>query len=265
MAPPPDFNDYTIIGPPSADKSGGGVDSVIEVQDLSVSYGGRRVVERLSFQVRRGEVFGFLGPNGAGKTTTIKALLGLVFPSSGKALLHGLPSMSPASRVKIGFMPEEATYYRFLTPVELLTFYGEIFGVPRVELARRVDALLDLVGLTSVRNKPLSAFSKGMVQKVSLAQALVNDPETLILDEPTTGLDPLAKNQLRHILSGLREKGKTVFFSSHELSEVELISDSVLILKAGRVLRSGPLREMLQGRGDRSLEKYFLETVEGVR
>ncbi len=237
------------------------MDSAIEVSDLTVHYGGRDVVSRLSFRVARGEVFGFLGPNGAGKSTTIKSILGLIFPSSGKVLLNGLSSTDPRSRRKVGFMPEEATYYRFLTPVELLRFYGEVFCIRRRELDKRIRTLLERVGLWGVRNKTLSTFSKGMVQKVSLAQALINDPDTLILDEPTTGLDPLAKNQMRHILAGLRENGKTVFFSSHELSEAELICDSILIMKAGRVLRSGPLKEILNKRGERSLEKYFLETV----
>lgn len=241
------------------------MDAAIEVSDLTVDYGGHDVLNRLSFRVNRGEVFGFLGPNGAGKSTTIKTILGLVFPAQGKILLNGLPSTDPRSRRKVGFMPEEATYYRFLSPAELLRFYGQVFGIPRKELDGRIRSLLELVGLWEVRNKPLSAFSKGMVQKVSLAQALINDPDTLVLDEPTTGLDPLAKNQMRHILAGLREKGKTVFFSSHELSEAELICDSILILKAGRVLRSGPLKETLHACGDRSLEKFFIETVGGAR
>ena len=238
--------------------------SVIEISDLVVSYHGRDAVNRLSFRVRQGEIFGFLGPNGAGKSSTLKVLLGLVQPTQGKALLHGLPSSNPRSRLKVGFMPEEATYYRYLTPVELLRFYGEIFGIHPRELKKRIPFLLDLVGLKGEEKKPLSAFSKGMVQRVSLAQALINDPDTLILDEPTTGLDPLAKNQMRRILENLRREGKTVFFSSHELSEAELICDSVLILKKGHVLRSGPLKDLLKARGDNSLEKFFLETVGGA-
>lgn len=240
-------------------------DSAIEVSDLTVRYGDKCVLDRLSFRVRRGEVFGFLGPNGSGKSTTIKAMLGLVFPLQGGVRVHGLPSADPHSRAKVGFMPEEATYYRYLTPAELLSFYGEIFGIPRKERNRRIGFLLELVGLSGVRNKPISTFSKGMTQKFSLAQALMNDPETLILDEPSTGLDPIAKSQLRGILSDLHGRGKTVFFSSHELSEVEMICDSVLILKAGRVLRSGPLQEILRAQSGRSLEQYFIETVSGAR
>ena len=238
--------------------------NAIEISDLVVQYSGRRVVDGLSLQVRRGEIFGFLGPNGAGKSTTIKALLGLVFPYSGGVLLHGLPPSDPQSRSHIGFMPEDATYYRFLTPQELLGFYGRLFRIPRVELQRRIERLLELVGLSAAARKQLGTFSKGMVQKVSLAQALVNDPDTLILDEPTTGLDPLAKMQLRRILSDLKKQGKTIFFSSHELSEVELLCDSIVILKSGRILRTGTLDEVLSGQGAHSLEKFFLQTVQGA-
>ena len=243
------------------------MDSVIEVSDLVARYGAGQddALHRLSFRVRRGEVFGFLGHNGAGKSTTIKSILGLLTPFGGKVLLHGLPASDPRSRRRIGFMPEEATYYRYLTPDELLGFYGELFGMSRGDRRRRTAALLGLVGLSAVHNKPLSTFSKGMVQKLSLAQALINDPDTLILDEPTTGLDPLAKKQMREILAELRAGGKTVFFSSHELSEVETVCDTILILKKGRVLCSGPLKEILRGQGGRSLEQYFLETMEAAR
>lgn len=236
----------------------------IEAKDLAVQYAGRRVVDGLSFRVRQGEVFGFLGPNGAGKSTTIKALLGLVLPSAGTIRIQGLSPQNPASRQKVGFMPEEATYYRFLTPREILSFYGRLFGLSSAEIARRSAQLMELVGLSAVAKKQLGTFSKGMVQKVSLAQALINDPDTLILDEPTTGLDPLAKTQLRDILSGLKRQGKTVFFSSHELSEAELLCDSVLILKSGRELRSGSLDEVLSGRGGHSLEKFFLQTIQAA-
>ena len=238
--------------------------NALEVSDLVVQYDGRRVVDGLSFRVREGEIFGFLGPNGAGKSTTIKSILGLVFPRSGTIRLRGLPPSDPKSRAGVGFMPEEATYYRFLTPEELLTFYGRLFLIPAEELKERVERLLRLVGLSSVAKKQLGTFSKGMVQKVSLAQALVNDPDTLILDEPTTGLDPLAKTQLRGILSDLKKRGKTVFFSSHELSEVEMLCDSIVILKSGRTLRSGSLDEVLAGQAAHSLEKFFLQTIQGA-
>ena len=237
--------------------------NVIEVRDLAVHYADKKAVDGLSFAVKSGEIFGFLGPNGSGKSTTIKSLLGLVFPSAGSVRVNGFSPSDPNSRSKIGFMPEEATYYRFLNPKEILSFYGKIFGMGRAERSRRTDFLLDLVGLSHAATRPLSTFSKGMVQKVSLAQALIQDPDTLILDEPTTGLDPLAKMQLRAILSDLKKKGKTVFFSSHELSEVELLCDSIVIIQAGKTLRSGALKEVLGAQGSHSLEQFFLKTVQG--
>ncbi len=235
--------------------------NVIEVKDLVVEYQGRKAVDGLTFNVRSGEIFGFLGPNGAGKSTTIKAILGLVFPQSGFVRIQGCSPSDPKSRAKIGFMPEEATYYRFLNPREILSFYGKILGISRAQLNTRIDFLLDLTGLSKVSKRPLSTFSKGMTQKVSLAQALIHDPEILILDEPTTGLDPLVKMQLRTILSDLKNKGKTIFFSSHELSEVELLCDSIVIIQAGKMLRSGTLKEVLGTKGGYSLENFFLEVV----
>ena len=238
--------------------------NVIEINDLVVQYGDRRVVEGLTLQVPRGEIFGFLGPNGAGKSTTIKSLLGLIFPQSGTLRLNGLSPSDPRSRARVGFMPEDATYYRFLTAEEILRFYGRLFLISSIELNKRIDRLLNLVGLADAARRQLRTFSKGMVQKVSLAQSLINDPETLILDEPTTGLDPLAKMQLRDILSDLKKQGKTIFFSSHELSEAELLCDSILILKSGRALRGGSLKEVLAGQSGHSLEKFFLNTIQGA-
>ncbi len=240
------------------------MENIIEVKDLVVQYAEKKVVDGLSLRVRRGEIFGFLGPNGSGKSTTLKAILGLVFPQSGLIQVQGLAPSDPRSRAKIGFMPEEATYYRYLCAREILSFYGDIFGIPRSELSRRIDFLLDLVGLSSVSRQPLSTLSKGMAQKVSLAQALIQDPDTLILDEPTTGLDPLAKMQLRAILSDLKKKGKTIFFSSHELSEAELLCDTVMIIRSGKVLRGGALKEVLGGQGTHSLEQFFLKTIQEV-
>jgi ABC-2 type transport system ATP-binding protein len=234
---------------------------VLEIQDLVVMRRRMRVLDGLSFRVERGHVFGFIGPNGAGKTTTIQAVLGLLPYASGRVLLHGLSPSDPRSRREIGFLPEETTYYRFLSPVEILEFYGRLFGLRGPELRRRIERLIELTGLGGAARRRLSSLSKGTVQKVGLAQALVNDPQTLILDEPTSGLDPVARLELRRILEGLKREGRTVFFSSHELSEVELLCDSVVVLKAGRAVRSGPLREVLGERGDRSLERYFLDLM----
>ncbi len=236
--------------------------NAIEVVDLVVHYGKHQALKSVSLSVPAGATFGFIGPNGAGKSTFIKTVLGLIPPTSGKVLLNGLPPKDPASRAKLGFVPEEANYYRYLTPEEILRFYGRIFGLNRSTLDTRVTELLKLVGLDAVRKKRASTFSKGMMQKISLAQALINDPDTLILDEPTSGLDPLAKLNLREILVRLRGQGKTLFFSSHELSEVALLSDSVAILVGGKVLVSGPRKEVV-GDGERNLERLFIQLVQG--
>jgi len=239
------------------------LDSVIEIKDLVVRYRKKRALDGLSLSVKRGEIFGFLGPNGAGKSTTIKTLLGLIHPDEGSVRLGGLSPLDPKARREVGFLPEEANYYRFLSPVELLSFYGEIFRLPGSVLKNRIEKLLSLVGLTEARNKPIRTFSKGMAQKASLAQALINNPETLILDEPTAGLDPLARMDLRKILADLKEEGKTLFFSSHELSEVELLCDSIAIIKSGKIIKSGSLHEVLEGEKDQNLERFFLKTVRG--
>ncbi len=239
------------------------MDSVIEIKDLVVRYRKKRALDGLSLSVKRGEIFGFLGPNGAGKSTTIKTLLGLIHPDEGSVRLGGLSPLDPKARREVGFLPEEANYYRFLSPVELLSFYGEIFRLPGSVLKNRIEKLLSLVGLTEARNKPIRTFSKGMAQKASLAQALINNPETLILDEPTAGLDPLARMDLRKILADLKEEGKTLFFSSHELSEVELLCDSIAIIKSGKIIKSGSLHEVLEGEKDQNLERFFLKTVRG--
>ncbi len=236
---------------------------MIEIDRLEVRYPSGAAVKDLSVRVARGEIFGFLGPNGAGKSTTIKALLGLVPYQAGSIKISGLSPADPRSRVRVGYLPEEANYYRFLTPVELLLFYGALFGIPGAELRRRTDALLELVGLSSVKKRYIGTFSKGMTQKVSLAQALINEPDTLILDEPASGLDPLARMDLRRILTDLKARGKTIFFSSHELSEVELLCDSVAILKNGSVVRAGSLKEILAAGHEKQIERFFLETIRG--
>ncbi len=237
------------------------VDAVIDIRQLAVQYQGRRVLDSLSFSVLSGQIFGFIGPNGAGKSTTIKAVLGLVPYQGGSIKLHGLPPSDPESRRRVGFLPEEARYYGYLTPVEILTFYGRVFGVPRNLLKARIEKLLHLTGLESDARRFVGKFSKGMTQKVSLAQALINEPDTLILDEPTSGLDPLARLDLRSILEDLKKQGKTIFFSSHELSEVELLCDSIAMVKSGRLVKSGPVRDVLGSAQEKNLERFFLETI----
>lgn len=240
------------------------MERVIELSDIVVDYPGKRALDGLSLSVGRGEVFGFLGPNGAGKSTAIKVLLGLVRPDRGGARLHGRPASDPASRRSVGYLPEETHYYRFLTPEELLDLYGRLLGLDASRRRRRSAELIELIGLGPFRRKQLGTLSKGTVQKVSLAQALLGDPETLVLDEPASGLDPIARTHLRELLRRLnKEGGKTLFFSSHELSEVELLCDTCAILSGGRLLRQGPMRELVGEAGGGSLERFFVSTVTG--
>ena len=187
----------------------------------------------LNLIVRAGEVFGFLGPNGAGKTTTMNVLLGFVNPTSGAAFLFGVDVREPIARQRIGYLPELTYYYKFLTAEELLRFYARIFGIPQAQADQRIDALLKLVELEHARKRPIKTYSKGMQQRVGLAQALINNPDLLILDEPTSGLDPLGRMKVREIIQRLKNEGKTVFFSSHELGEVETVCD-------GRTGREAP-------------------------
>ena len=234
----------------------------IEINQLVYERGGKRILDGLSLNVRSNHIFGFIGPNGAGKSTTIKSLLGLVTPKSGWLRLHGRPVSDVSVRREIGYLPEEAHYYKFLTPMETLRFYGELCGMDRVSIRKRSDELLDLVGLSSVKNKLAGTFSKGMAQKLSLAHTLLHDPQTLILDEPTSGLDPIARSDLRELLKELKARGKTIFFSSHELSEVELLCDSVAMLRAGRIVLAGPTHEVVS-HADQNLEKLFVKLMKG--
>jgi ABC-2 type transport system ATP-binding protein len=205
----------------------------------------RRVLDRLSLQVEAGEVFGFLGPNGAGKTTTLKLLLQLVFPTSGEARIFGRPAGDLAAKRRFGYLPEQPYFYDHLTAEELLTYYGGLFGIPSAERRRRVNALLDEVGIGRERRDPLRKFSKGMLQRVGIAQALINEPDLVILDEPMSGLDPLGRRDVRALILRLRDRGCTVFFSSHVLSDAEALCSRVAILAKGRMVASGLLREML--------------------
>jgi ABC-2 type transport system ATP-binding protein len=205
----------------------------------------RRVLDRLSLQVEAGEVFGFLGPNGAGKTTTLKLLLQLVFPTSGEARIFGRPAGDLAAKRRFGYLPEQPYFYDHLTAEELLTYYGGLFGVPSGERRRRINALLDEVGIGKERRDPLRKFSKGMLQRVGIAQALINEPDLVILDEPMSGLDPLGRRDVRALILRLRDRGCTVFFSSHVLSDAEALCTRVAILAKGRLVASGLLREML--------------------
>ena len=228
---------------------------VIETHDLTkvyeAAFRGQDVhaLKKLNLEILSGEIFAYLGPNGSGKTTTIKLLLGLIFPTSGSIQILGSKDTgSAAIRKKIGYLPEGAYYPDFLKGEEVLRFYGHLYGLSGAELTRRIDKTLETVGMARARKRLVRGYSKGMRQRIGLAQALLNDPQILILDEPTTGLDPIARKEIRDILANLRDQGKTLLISSHELLEVELISDRVGILSEGELQMSGSLDELLTNR-----------------
>ena len=213
----------------------------IETHGLRKVFGSKVAVRGLSLQVRRGEIFGFLGPNGAGKSTSMKMLLGLVKPSSGHAKILDQPFSSVAVRRKIGFLPEDFRFYDWLTASELLTLHGRLCGLTPAQLRDRVPAFLDVVGLMAHRERRLRGFSKGMMQRIGLAQALIHEPELVFLDEPTSGLDPMGRRLVRDIIRDQRKRGATVFLNSHLLSEVEITCDSVVFIKQGEVIGSRDL------------------------
>jgi ABC-2 type transport system ATP-binding protein len=227
-------------------------DHVVQIERLSkvfsVGFWGKRVtaVDQLSLDVRRGEVFGFLGPNGAGKTTTIKMLMGLIYPTNGSAFIFGHSAGDPAAKAKLGFLPESPYFYDYLTSREFLSFYGHLFGLWGAALNKRVDELLDLVGMTHARDLQLRKFSKGMLQRVGIAQALINDPELVVLDEPMSGLDPIGRKEVRDLIFRLKESGKTVMFSSHILHDAELLCDRVAMIMKGRLVACGQVSELIQ-------------------
>ncbi|MFZ1946565.1 MAG: ABC transporter ATP-binding protein [bacterium] len=200
----------------------------------------------ISFGVEPGEIFGYLGPNGAGKTTTIKLAMGLLRPSAGKILCFGAPCESAEAKQRVGFLPEQPYFYQHLTARELLEFYGDLFGMSRNDSRRKAEDLLGRVGLADQVNTPVSKLSKGMLQRIGLAQALVNDPDLVVLDEPLSGLDPVGRRDIRDLILDLRSRGKTVFFSSHILQDVEMICDRVAILAGGTITRIASVAEVLE-------------------
>ena len=218
--------------------------AVIETHGLRRQFGEKVAVEDLSLSVGPGEVFGFLGPNGAGKTTTLKLLMQLVFPTSGRGEMLGRPFGDITVKRRIGFLPESPYFYDHLTAEELLSYFAALFGYRGPERRTRVNALLDEVGIGAERRLQLRKFSKGMLQRVGIAQALVNDPELVIFDEPMSGLDPLGRRDVRALILRLRDRGCTVFFSSHVLSDAEALCSRVAILARGRLVAAGRLSEM---------------------
>jgi len=233
----------------------------IKLENVTKRFGSVHAVEDLTLSLADGEIFGFLGTNGAGKTTTIKMLLGLIAPDSGTIEVLGGDPRKAVTRRRIGFMPETAYYYPFLNVRELLAFYGGLCGMEPKRVKERTEELLVKVGLESAAKRQLRTFSKGMLQRAGIAQALLHDPDLLILDEPLTGLDPLARIHFRDLILELKEAGKTIFFSSHELSEAELICDRVAILKGGACVFNGAVKEIAGDGGD-NLERIFLNVLE---
>lgn len=204
-----------------------------------------RALDRLTLSVDQGEIFGFLGPNGAGKSTTLKLLMQLIYPTSGSATILGRPAGELAVKQRVGFLPENPYFYDHLTAEELLTYFARLFGLRGADAAARVARVLDEVGIGGERRLRLRQYSKGMVQRVGLAQALLNEPDVVFLDEPMSGLDPLGRRQVRQLMLRLRDRGCTVFFSSHILSDAEALCSRVAILAQGRLVASGPLSEIL--------------------
>lgn len=224
----------------------------LSVSHLSKSYGvgflarqRRPALVDLSLEVARGEVFGYLGPNGSGKTTTIKVLMGLVFPDSGDARVLGHALRDPLWRSRVGYLPEHPYFYDYLTPVEYLDYVGRLFGLSRAVRSERSASLLAEVGLSEARDVPVRRFSKGMAQRLGLAQALLNDPELVILDEPMSGLDPIGRRLVRDVILGLKRQGRTIFFSTHILPDAETLCDRIALLRGGRLLKAGRLDEIL--------------------
>lgn len=206
-----------------------------------------RALDNLSLTIHRGEVFGLLGPNGSGKSTTIKLLLGLIFPTRGTAQVLGAPAGSTTINEKIGFLPEESYLYRFLNGEETLKFYGRLFKIPSKELKTKVPKLLDVVGLDEkARKRKLREYSKGMARRIGLAQALINDPELILLDEPTTGLDPIGTREMKDLILDLKKQGKTVLLCSHLLADVQDVCDRITILFRGKMMELGYVRDLLQ-------------------
>jgi len=224
-------------------------------------------VTALDLTVRRGDIFGLLGPNGSGKSTTMKLLLGLLHPSSGKVSVLGTSPRRVATRRRIGYLPEESQLYQQLTAAETLHFYGGLFGLKQAEIRKRTDELLDMVGLAHAANRAVGEFSKGMARRIGLAQALINDPDLLVLDEPTAGLDPVGCRQIKDLLQALAARGKTIILSSHLLADVQDVCDRIALLHNGQCLTEGAMNELLECR-DRirfSVDRPSAEKVESIR
>jgi ABC-2 type transport system ATP-binding protein len=239
-------------------------ETVIEIRNLSKVYRdfwGRekvRALKSLSLNVEKGEIFGLLGPNGSGKTTTIKLLLGLLFPSSGDALVLGKRASDVQKNERIGYLPEESYLYKFLNAEETLDFYGRLFDIPAKVRRERINSLIDLVKIGHARKRILKEYSKGMTRRIGLAQALINDPELILLDEPTSGLDPIGTREMKNLILDLRNQGKTVVLCSHLLADVQDVCDRIAILHQGELKVLGDVKDLI------SIQEQSQFTVAGL-
>ncbi len=240
--------------------------AAIQTMQLSKKYGEKTAVKDLSLTVERGEVFGFLGPNGAGKTTSVKMLLNLITPSAGEGFILGEPLTNPQVRQKVGFLPEHFRFHDWLKAEEFLKLHADLYHIPREVTHRRIPELLDRVGLSQHAQKKLRNFSKGMLQRIGLAQALLNEPALVILDEPTSGLDPVGRRMVRDIIAELRQQGTSVFLNSHLLSEVEITCDRVAFIKQGEVVHISSLQTMLEAelRAELRVRDVSAEVLQGL-
>jgi ABC-2 type transport system ATP-binding protein len=237
----------------TAEAQGGqATEVVVEARNLSKVYRdfwGRSkkvALKPLDLEIRRGEIFGLLGPNGSGKTTTMKLLLGLIFPTSGEAIVFGKDATDVSKNDRIGYLPEESYLYKFLDAEETLDFYGRLFDMPPEERKRRADALIEMVGLSRDKKRQLREYSKGMTRRIGVAQALINDPELVLLDEPTSGLDPIGTREMKDLIIDLKERGKTVILCSHLLADVEDVCDRIAVLHQGELKELGRVDELLR-------------------
>lgn len=239
---------------------------MIHVKNISKSFWHdfkrTQVLKDVSFSVKKGEVFGFLGPNGAGKTTTIKLLIGLLRPEKGEILIDGYKPTDLDIKKKIGYLPEDPYFYQYLTGMEFLHFCGELFRLPSDILKKRTHKTLKEVGLLEEKNKLLKYYSRGMLQRIGIAQCLINNPSILFLDEPLSGLDPIGRKEVKDIILKLKKEKKTIFFSTHILNDIEQICDSIAIINKGLIIKQGNLKTLIK---TDTLEEYFIKTIEKIK
>lgn len=232
---------------------------MIQIHKLTKEYGEAKVLDNLNLEVKKGEVLGFLGPNGAGKTTTLKTIVGLVHPTSGEITIDNLSSRNLLSHKRIGYMPEDPYFYEYLTGKEFLIFVAELQQVKRAEAKSEADRLMKLVGLGNAEKKRIREYSKGMRQRLGIAQTLVGNPEILLLDEPLDGLDPIGRLEIKEILLDLKKQGKTILISSHILADIEELCDRIIIIHDGKIIKAGPVAEFVSK--NQSLEKEFVRII----